>query len=519
MPHYALPALSGVLLALALYPFYLWPLALVALVPLYYFCSAAGRSGREAFFAGAITGALGIGPTIYFSLAMLRLLPDALAFSYMIRASSVPLLLLVAVLFGVATYGYVRLRGRNVFMNALVAGVLYGIAELCLFGVFGGYYLGAFSHAVVGLPLVGAYAALGGALFVSLLVVWASCAVAEVWQLPHVERRRWLWRVGATLAAVVCIGWAYQVYLLQVGEPLKTFTVSTLQMPYAHSADVPFGTEEGGVFTNPTLGERIGQAAQDTDLLIYPFSPVQGVVYHDAPADVPVQGAQVSVGALHTWLRSRVPAETSVLVWNSGLYSGEIYDEYMLSGPQEPVFYQKRALYPLSDYLPWWGRIFGLQARHFTTQKGSLDSTLAIGELNLGGLICSELHQAGLVRHEARRSPLLVAVGSDTMFPGDIAGNFSLAAARYRAAENNVVVVRGNLVGPSAIVRPSGSLQAVLRFGEEGVLSAEVQLTETRRTLYGVAGSWTIYLAMLGVLAYAAACRINPAFRSPGRLG
>ena len=39
MRRYFLPVLSGVLLALALYPFALWPLALVALAPLFYFLS------------------------------------------------------------------------------------------------------------------------------------------------------------------------------------------------------------------------------------------------------------------------------------------------------------------------------------------------------------------------------------------------------------------------------------------------------------------------------------------------
>ena len=99
--------------------------------------------------------------------------------------------------------------------------------------------------------------------------------------------------------------------------------------------------------------------------------------------------------------------------------------------------------------------------------------------------MCSELHDASLARTEGMRSSLLLAVGSEAMFADDVASNFALRAAQYRAVENGMSVIRGNLLGPSAIIKPDGRLEAWLPAGQGGVVRGEVTLYAPRTTPYG----------------------------------
>jgi apolipoprotein N-acyltransferase len=105
--------------------------------------------------------------------------------------------------------------------------------------------------------------------------------------------------------------------------------------------------------------------------------------------------------------------------------------------------------------------------------------------------------------------PLVIAVGSDAMFPGPLSGNFALAAARLRAAENGVPVVRGNLEGPSAILGADGSVQAMLSYGETGVLRGVIALQEGSKTLYAKTGSWPVVAFALVMVALATARRFR----------
>src|SRR3990167_8339755 len=100
MRFYALPALSGVLLALVFYPFYFWWFAFVALAPLFYFALSPERTRRELFLGGALCGLIGIGPLVYFSLGQTVFFQHAPLFTFVVQLSSIPALLLIATLFG-----------------------------------------------------------------------------------------------------------------------------------------------------------------------------------------------------------------------------------------------------------------------------------------------------------------------------------------------------------------------------------------------------------------------------------
>ncbi len=498
---YRLPLLSGVLLALVFFPFYFWPLAFVALLPLFYFATSKERSRSEIFWGGAVTGAVGIGPLIYFSLALLRILPDALFFSYMIRLSSIPALLLVAGLFGAMALLYRELRPRNMLFAAGVGAALYTTVEIVLFPVFGGYYLGSLAHAVVPLQLTLGYAALGGAVFVSFLVAGVNVLGAESFCAWQSGRKR---EVGLAVLGVLCllivIYAGCSLFFEPKGGGTRIVSVAVIQIPYSHSAEeLPLGVYERGVFSNTTLESYLREAAEDADLVAYPFSPVRGATYIGAKSELSGLQVEVPDGALGAWLSGFIPASKAVLFWNATVEDGKLYDQYALWQNGDKFQYRKQALYAFSDYEPAWSRALGLPERPNTTTQG------AGGELPLstgpaGGLICSELHQTELVRTQAGASNLLIAVGSDAMFPGELAGNFSLAAARLRAAENNIPVVRGNINGPSALINAGGSVESMLGYQEEGIVRGALALDSTQKTLYTHTGPAPVHAGVLVIL-------------------
>jgi apolipoprotein N-acyltransferase len=93
------------------------------------------------------------------------------------------------------------------------------------------------------------------------------------------------------------------------------------------------------------------------------------------------------------------------------------------------------------------------------------------------------------------------------MFPGPLSGDFSLAAARLRAAENAVPVIRGNILGPSAFIRADGTAESELSYGQQGVLRGTVSLTPHAATPYTNTGSWPVFVLATVIVGIALATR------------
>lgn len=467
---YALPALSGVLLALVFFPFYLWPLAFIALAPLFYFSTQEHRTVKEVFFGGCIVGIVGIGPLIYLSLAQISLFPDAQAFTFLIRASSIPTVLFVGALFGSVALSFRFLHSRLLLLSPLAGASLYLLlVETPLFWVFDGYYYGAFSHAVVSFPPALSAASFGGAALVSFLVALTNGALAEAYAAPK--------RNGAWASAVLVLaGWG-GLFLLseRLVSASGEATVTVIQ----------------GEF------EKYIEEASSADLVVFPSARSEGIVSASEDA---AEGRR---------LAQAVPSETTVLLWQTVSEGDALYDEYALWRGGEKSNYRKRELYALSDdYTPAWLRAFGIEKSPYGITPGLPENFATLNSVRIGALICSELHQTELARTTAAEAPFIIAAGSDAMFPGPLSGDFSLAAARLRAAENARPVIRGNLEGPSALINADGSVQIELVYGQEGVLRGVVSLVSSGATPYAKTGSTPVFaLALLFVGAAAAARR------------
>ena len=282
------------------------------------------------------------------------------------------------------------------------------------------------------------------------------------------------------------------------------FSAAVIQEPYLNPQDAAYGTYANGSFSHPKLEGWLSDAS-GTDLVIYPFTPVRGAAYDAASSSRSNPNAVVPEEAMGAWLAGKVAESTTVLLWESVVRGGKLFDEYALWQGNAESTYTKRERYPLSDYAPAWTAPWNLYGHTYAIEPGDPDNQPEISGVPFGGLICSELHQSALARREALRSPFIVAVGSDAMFPYDLMGNFSLAAARYRAAENGIPVVRANINGPSAFINADGSIQASLGYFKQGILKGSLPLEGKHSTLYARWDNAAAYALIACVLFFALA--------------
>ena len=479
MRFYALPALSGVLLALVFYPFYFWWLAFVALVPLFYFVLDPARTRRELLLGGAQVGILGIGPLVYFSLVHVVLFPHSLLFTVAVQLSSIPTLAAIAALFGAVVYLLHSASLRMYAVWPIVAAGLYCVVESILMWVFGGYYFGSLAHAVVALPVARLIVSVGGTLLVSCFVMLVNALITEGVRAAYYKQTTTaLWVGFAALVSVLSVA-----LLMSSRESSSMATqplaVALIQPAPVSVQELPYGNEVEGIFIAPELERIITEAASSTDLVIYPFSPVEGVVYRGEPpiiAGIQDVARDEAVGA---WFARTVPTSTTVMIWNTLAEGGSLYDEYAFWRAEEKAVYQKQKLYLFSDYVPEWMRGAGIARGTYDIAVGEQGGTLAVQGVGVSGLICSELHSRTLTPAERKNTELLIAVGDDSFFPGSLVANFSLAAAQYYAARYQKPVIRATVYGPSALIDAEGNLLASLEYGEQGVLRGEFKFPGT----------------------------------------
>jgi len=496
MWRYSLPLLSGILLALVFWPLYAWPLALIGLAPLFYFIARPELSRGQVFFGGFIAGALAVAPTLYTSLFQLVMQPGAAVLTYSVRASSVFFFVFIGALFGGMALAYRALRGRGALLDSLCAASLYTVVELILFTVFGGYYYASLAHALVPFPPALIIASLGGVPLLVFAAAWINAVVAQ---------RSWCLALGAFIfLSIICGGafWYGQSHAT-AGLPLSVALIQRSPQSLLYTtapAPKPFG--DYGLQKIILSASGGGSAS----LVVYPFSPVEATYIGVRPAVETLDNIEPD-SVVGEWLKSFVPASTTVVLWNTAAEHGNLYDEIEFWNNGLKQTYQKHLLHALSDYTPRWLQRFGLARIPYSLMPGAANS-VSIDGIHIGNLACSETQQETYARRQAAGSGLLLSVGFDSFFPGSLAPYWSLQAARLRAAENGTPLIRSSIFGPSALIAADGTIQTEFGFDETGVLHGSITI-EKIPTLYAYAGSLPVYLFIAALLLYLLVLRIN----------
>lgn len=192
-------------------------------------------------------------------------------------------------------------------------------------------------------------------------------------------------------------------------------------------------------------------------------------------------GGLTLLGTLRT-----APADPSRFqVWNSMLAvddRGTVVD-----------WYDKSHLVPFGEFMPL-GNLLGLGSiagGMADFSRGSGVRTLRLPGLPpVGPLICYEVIFPGAVVDPDDRPQWLFNLTNDGWY-GYSTGPFQhLVAARLRAVEEGLPVVRVANTGISAIIDPLGRVVAELGLGKQGVVDGPLPLPLTGQTVFSRTGPW-----------------------------
>ncbi|MBT5676937.1 MAG: apolipoprotein N-acyltransferase [Rhodospirillaceae bacterium] len=161
--------------------------------------------------------------------------------------------------------------------------------------------------------------------------------------------------------------------------------------------------------------------------------------------------------------------------------------------------YDKHHLVPFGEYMPLRSIMSVAKLTHgnidFSSGPGA--QTLQVPGLPpFSPLICYEAIFPGQVASGDARPGWLLNITNDGWF-GNTAGPYQhLQAARLRAIEEGLPMVRAANTGISAVIDPLGRILAHLPLGQEGVLQVALP-SALGRTPYAVMGDWTLFLILI----------------------
>lgn len=162
--------------------------------------------------------------------------------------------------------------------------------------------------------------------------------------------------------------------------------------------------------------------------------------------------------------------------------------------------YFKQVLVPFGEKVPL-AFLFGASTLCECSDENSTKPLeTALGRI--GCAICIESVYPETVRKQAAQGAQILCVCSnDSWFGGSYARSMHYRHSIMRAAENGKYLLRSGNCGISAIIKPTGEVQALRRQTSKGVLTGQVRLIE-QQTLYSdFKDLFTVFPALLTALA------------------
>lgn len=172
-------------------------------------------------------------------------------------------------------------------------------------------------------------------------------------------------------------------------------------------------------------------------------------------------------------------------------------------------FYDKVHLVPFGEYIPlrgWlpsWIRPVTNTIADFLPGRGHKVFQID-GRPSFGALICYEIIFPAEVVDISNIPEWLVNLTNDGWY-GDSAGPYQhLTAARLRAVEEGITIVRAANSGISAVISKTGSILSALPLNERGILDTKLPKHLKISTIYGKSGNFIVLILLLGNIAFAA---------------
>ncbi len=487
----ALAVAFGAGSALALPPVHAIPMLWVAFPGLVWLVDGA-RHDRGAFAAGWWFGFGHFSAGLYW--ISYALLVDPVRFGWMVPFAVFGLGGLFAVFPGLAAYGARRLASPG------VARVLWLAAAWTFFEWVRSWLFTGFPWNLIGsvwlpvLPVV-QFAAVAGTYGLGLLTVTAAAMPAVLVRPSRAHRRA----VAASLAALVAVG-LWGAWRLPTG-PMPTVPGVRLRLVQANIPQtLKWKPEMRLEHLRENLALSLSPGFDRLTDVIWPETAAPSFLAQDPAARQALARAVPPGGLLIAGTaRGTDPGVQPFHIWNS---------LQALDGAGRIVAtYDKAHLVPFGEYVPLRGILplakLTAGGTDFTAGKGPATVDLP-GLPPVSPLICYEVIFPGAVVDARHRPDWMVNITNDGWF-GLSAGPYQhFAAARLRAVEEGLPLVRAANTGISAVVDPYGRVVAELPLGRKGIVDSKLP-QPILSTLYARLGNSIVFtfLALVAALATA----------------
>ncbi|MXW22078.1 MAG: apolipoprotein N-acyltransferase [Candidatus Dadabacteria bacterium] len=503
-----LAAGSGILFSVSLFSSALGILGWICFVPL--LVALQGKSASRSLRLGMISGTSMNLVSLYWLVGTLT------------RFGEIPLLASIAAVFifcvysslqfGIFTWYISRLglcRGKSV-ANALMISFAWVVAEF-FFPVLFPYGIGVSQSYY---PTVIQVVDTLGVNFLGFLMFFANVSVFYLLD-DMQQRRKPVFAPPVISIAVIAIVLGYGTFRIdEIEELLETEPRVEIAMVQAN-----FDYAEKNLDNEPIITEKHREMSREfteVDIVIWPETSVQhwfpkeeSVYRIDYQRNVVPTGhtAHFLIGGL-SFIQDPALLEDG---WDEEDHRK--YNTAFLVDPQSNILgqYSKTRLFLLGEYFPWINEELKFLKRVFpmigdlTPGEGPKVLEVPGKNLRIGPLICYEDIMAELSRNYVKTGAnLLVNLTNDAWFGRSVAPHQHLLLSIPRAVETRRYLVRSTNSGISAIVSPTGEIEARTDIFTTENLKGEVVLIDSLETLYTRVGDIFAWVALAMTALFAA---------------
>lgn len=457
----ALAAVLGGIAVLGMAPFNLWPLMLAALAAFFWLADGALAAARPvraaawtgwAFGFGYYAGGLyWVAEAFYVDPATVWMMPFAMA-----------LLPSGMALFPALATGVAAIFGRRGAAFALILTAVFASVEYLRSFIFTGFPWNLFGAAFVDTPIAQGAALIGlyGLTFAAMLAAFS---------LPPLIRERGAFRFVPFAAALALLGGAFAFGTLrpppELGGELPRLRVVQPDNPQSDKAKPGYLQRLWQRLVTLTFAD----GAADIDVFVWP----EGVIafLDETPEALAAIAERMRPGQvlLAGSARRELTDEGGTHYYNALLAID--------AGGRVLATYDKAHLVPFGEYLPFPEAFRALGIASLTARIGGAFSagpglrTLSLAGLPpFGALVCYEVLFPAEVVAPGARPRWLVNVTDDSWFGTQTGPHQHLTAARFRAIEEGLPLIRSATTGISAVIDAQGNLDATIGLQTSGLV-------------------------------------------------
>jgi apolipoprotein N-acyltransferase len=467
-------ALLGAATVFGFAPFELFPLPLLTLALLFLLWQRAASARQTAWlgFAWGMGFFLAGVSWVYVSMHDVGGMPMPVA-----ALATVALCALLALFPTLAGFGFGRLRDRQGWRDALLAASLWALVEWLRGWVLSGFPWLSIGYSQSPPSTLAGFAPLLGVYGVGLIIALLAALPVFCRRLPI---------VGAVIVAIVSGGQLLRSieWTQPVGPPL---TVSLLQ------GNIPQSLKWDPALLRLSLDTYLKLTRENPATLTVLPETALPLLLNDVPAGLLRQltaNGPIIMG---------VPAQRP-----NGFINAAVAIAAPPNGP--PLFYAKSHLVPFGEYVPpgfnWFLDLMNMPMSDFSAGPSTQQPFVIAGQ-KIAPNICYEDLFGEEIRRALPEATLLVNLSNTAWFGHSLAQPQHLQIARMRAMEAGRTMLRATNTGMTAMVRPDGSVTAVLPAFTTAALTVEAQ-GYAGLTPYARWGNWPTVMIACMILAAAA---------------